>query len=115
MVMDSDMTKTIEHEISSGNVFADIGIADPVETLAKAELARRISSIIKHRHLKQEDAAKLLGVDQPKVSKLVRGQLKECSLERLMNFLMHLDRDIEIIIKKRPRKRETGRIAVSSV
>ncbi|MES9902052.1 MAG: XRE family transcriptional regulator [Sedimenticola sp.] len=44
----------------------------------------------------------------------MRGQLKEFSLERLMNFLMHLDRDIEIVIKKRPRKRETGRIAVSA-
>ncbi len=109
------MVKAVEHELSCGNVFADIGIAEPVEALAKAELARRISSIIKHRHLKQADAAKLLDIDQPKVSKLMRGQLKEFSLERLMNFLMQLDRDIEIVIKNVHVSEETGRIAVSAV
>ena len=66
---------TIQHEVSSGNVFADIGVSEPAETLAKAELARRISSIIKHRHFKQTDAEKILKVDQPNISKLVRGQL----------------------------------------
>jgi len=104
----------IEHEESSGNVFADLGIAEPVEALAKAEIARRITSIIKHRHLKQAQAARLLNIDQPKVSKLVRGQLKDFSLERLMQLIMQLDRDIEIVIKKRPRTREDGRIAVST-
>ena len=104
---------TIQHEVSSGNVFADLGVAEPVEALAKAELARRISSIIKHRHLKQTDAAKLLKIDQPKVSKLVRGQLRDFSIERLMSFLLQLDRDIEIVIKKRPRTRDDSRIAVS--
>jgi len=104
----------IDHEISSGNVFADLGLDEPVEVLAKAELARKITSIIKHRHLKQIDAAKLLEIDQPKVSKLVRGQLKDFSLERLIDFMLKLDRDIEIIIKKRPRSREQSRIAVSA-
>ena len=91
----------IQHEVGSGNVFADIGVAEPVESLAKAKLARQIASIIKHRHLKQIDAAKLLKIDQPKISKLLRGQLKDFSIERLMSFLMELDRDIEIVIKKR--------------
>lgn len=104
----------IQHEVSSGNVFADLGVAEPAEALAKAELARRISSIIKHRHLKQADAANLLKIDQPKVSKLIRGQLKDFSIERLMHFLMQLDRDIEIVIKKRPRTREDSRLAVSA-
>ncbi len=106
---------TIQHEVSSGNVFTDIGVSEPAETLAKAELARRISSIIKHRHLKQTDAAKLLNVDQPKVSTLIREQLKNFSIERLMSFLMQLDRDSEIVIKKRPRTRDDSDIAVSSV
>lgn len=105
---------TIKHEVGCGNVFADLGVAKPAEALAKAELARRISSIIKHRHLKQIDAAKLLKVDQPKVSKLMRGQLKDFSIERLMSFLMQLDRDIDIVIKKRPRNRDDSRIAVSA-
>lgn len=55
---------TIRHEASSGNVYADIGISEPAKTLAKAELARRISSIIKHHHLKQTDAANVfLNID----------------------------------------------------
>lgn len=88
------MNKT-EHEVSSGNVFADIGMAEPVDSLAKAELARKIGSIIKYRHLNQTEAAELLGIDQPKVSRLLRGQLKEFSMTKL-----RLDRDIEIRIKK---------------
>ena len=104
---------SIQHEISSGNIFADLGVAEPVEALAKAALARRIASIIKHRHLNQADAAKLLKIDQPKISRLVRGQLKDFSIDRLMNFLMLLGRDIEIVIKKRPHTREKSLIAVS--
>ena len=90
----------IKHEMSSGNVFADIGMVEPVESLAKAELARKVGSIIKHRHLNQTEAAKLLGIDQPKVSRLLRGQLKEFSMTKLMDFMLRLDRDIEIRIKK---------------
>ena len=90
----------ITHEVSSGNVFADIGVAEPVEALAKAELARKVGSIIKHRHLNQTEAAKLLGIDQPKVSRLLRGQLKEFSMTKLLDFMLRLDRDIEIRIKK---------------
>ena len=89
-----------KHEVSSGNVFADIGVAEPVEAFAKAELARKVGSIIKHRHLNQTEAAKLLGIDQPKVSRLLRGQLKEFSMMRLLDFMLRLDRDIEIRIKK---------------
>ncbi len=97
--------RKIEHELSSGNIFADLGVAMPAAALAKAELARKISSIIKHRHLVQTEAAALLGIDQPKISRLTRGQLKEFSLERLVSFLLRLDRDIDITIKKKPRSR----------
>ena len=90
----------IEHDVSSGNVFSDIGMSDPVESLAKAELARKIGSIIKHRHLNQTEAAKLLGIDQPKVSRLLRGQLRDFSMAKLLDFMLRLDRDIEIRIKK---------------
>ena len=103
------------YEISSGNVFADIGIKDPADALAKAELARKIASIIKHRHLIQADAAQLLGIDQPNISRLLRGQLKDYSMERLLHFLLRLDRDIEIVILKRPRSRQQSRIDVCTV
>jgi len=90
----------IEHELGSGNVYADIGFPGPVEAQAKAELARKLGSIIKRRHQSQTAIAKLLGIDQPKVSRLLRGQLKEFSMARLLGFMLRLDRDIEIHIKK---------------
>ena len=97
---------TIDHEVGSDNVFADLGFGDQsAEMMAKAEIARRITSIIKHRHLTQAAAADLLEIDQPKVSKVMRGKLGEFSLARLLVFLMKFDRDIEIIVKKRPARK----------
>ena len=102
----------VEHEMSSGNVYADIGYPKPAEAQAKAELARTLGSIIKHRHLSQTATAKLLGIDQPKVSRLLRGQLKEFSMTRLMSFMLRLDRDIEIHIKKHRSARVPPKIEV---
>jgi predicted XRE-type DNA-binding protein len=102
----------IEHEMSSGNVYADIGSPEPVEAQAKAELARKLGSIIKHRHLSQTAAAELLGIDQPKVSRLLRGQLKEFSMTRLLGFMLRLDRDIEIHIKKHKSEQVPPKIEV---
>ena len=102
----------IEHELSSGNVYADIGFPEPVEAQAKAELARKLGSIIKHRQLSQTAAAKLLGIDQPKISRLLRGQLKEFSMTRLLGFMLRLDRDIEIHIKRHGSVRVPPKIKV---
>ncbi len=106
------MRKKIDAIKSSGNVFADIGVAAPEEALAKAKLARKISEIIKHRHLAQKDAAAILGVDQPKVSALMHGRLGGFSTERLFKFLNALGRDVEIVIKRKPRSRQEARVAV---
>lgn len=99
---------------SSGNVFADLDVEEPGVALVKAQLAHRISSIIKHRHLTQEEAAEILGVDQPKVSALTRGRLYGFSTERLMEFLTALGRDVEISVKKRGRASEHGRMLVKA-
>lgn len=104
----------IEHEVSSGNVFADLGYADAEEALAKAELARAIGAIIEERGLTQAQAATLLGVDQPKVSALTRGRLTGFSTDRLFRFLNLLDRDVEIAIKPKGPARSRGRISVVS-
>lgn len=82
-----------------GNVFADLGLADAGERLAKAELARQIGMLIRDAGLTQARAAARLGVDQPKVSALLRGRLKDFSTERLMRFVTALDRDIVIAIR----------------
>ena len=86
-------------EGSSGNVFADLGLNNPEELLAKAELVQRIADIIAERKLTQVRAAKLLGIDQPKVSALLRGKLDGFSTDRLFRFLNALGRDVEIVIR----------------
>lgn len=90
--------------MSSGNVFADLGAVAPEEALAKAELTVKISEIIEANGLTQAAAARVLGIDQPKVSALLRGRLTGFSTERLIKFLNALGRDVEIVVKDRPRK-----------
>lgn len=98
----------------SGNVFADMGMPNPEERLAKAQLAHAISRVIQERGLTQRAAAELMGVDQPKVSHVLRGRLADFSTERLMGFLTGLGRDIEIVVKVPPRSRKKGRISVAA-
>jgi predicted XRE-type DNA-binding protein len=90
------MTQEIEVYSGSGNVFADLGLPDADELLIKAQLADQISDLIEERQLTQVEAAKLLGIDQPKVSALVRGRLSGFSTDRLFRFLNALGRDVEI-------------------
>lgn len=106
------MTRAIEIEISSGNVFADIGLSDPEERLAKADLAIRIAAAIRAQRLTQARAARVLKIDQPKISRLLRGQLSGFSTGRLMRFLTLLGRDVEIVVKRTPRSRRQGRVRV---
>ena len=106
------MSKKIEVEEGSGNVFADIGLPNPEERLAKAHLAIRIGEAIRARRLTQTRAARLLKIDQPKISRLLRGQLSGFSTERLMHFLTLLGRDVEITVKPTPRSRRQGQLRV---
>ncbi|MEH2045709.1 helix-turn-helix domain-containing protein [Nostoc sp.] len=97
---------------SSGNVFADLGLPNSEERLVKAELARKISEAITFRKLTQVQAAELLGIDQPKISALVRGRLSGFSIDRLFQFLNDLDNDVEIVIKRKPEDRKQARTTV---
>jgi len=97
---------------SSGNVFADLELPDAEERLVKATLAIEIDRILTQRKLTQRAAAALLGIDQPKVSQLVRGRLDGYSTERLMGFLTTLGRDIDIVVRPTPRSRRQGRLKV---
>jgi predicted XRE-type DNA-binding protein len=94
---------------SSGNVFADLGFPDADEMLAKAELAIKIAGILHRRRLTQMQAAEILGVDQPKVSALIRGRLAGFSIERLLRFLLLLGTDVAITIKPRQRSHSRSR------
>ncbi len=96
----------------TGNVFSDLGFPDAEERQAKLRLAHAINRIIEKRHLTQAQAAEILSVNQPKVSVLANYKLEGFSVERLMTFLTSLDRDVEIIIKKKPRSGRAARISV---
>ena len=98
---------------SSGNVFADLNVKDPDEALAKAKLVQQISAIIRRLKLSQTAAAKICGVDQPKISKLLKGELYGFSTEQLMRFLTALGQDVEIVIKAPVRRRlSKGKLTV---
>ena len=86
---------------SGGNVFADLGLPDAEELLAKSAIAMKINQIIDKRHLSQTEAAALLGITQPKVSMIQHGKLRGFSLEKLCNLLTLLGRDVDIVIRER--------------
>lgn len=102
----------IECEVSSGNVFADLGIENPEEELTKAKLVWEIEQVIKKKKLTQAAAAKIMGINQPKVSALIRRKLDGFSVERLIHFLNTLGQDIDIIVRPKPQNRKQAIINV---
>jgi predicted XRE-type DNA-binding protein len=99
---------------SSGNVFADLALPQPRELLARAELVQRIRDIISERKLTQVKAAAVLGVDQPKISALMRGKLDGFSIDRLLRFLNALGRDVEIVIRPAQKRRQADTRVISA-
>ena len=93
------MTNKKRCETGSRNGFKDIGVANAEEHLVKAELVFKIETIMKDRGLKQVDAADLFGIRQPDVSKMLRGEFRQFSVERLLRFLVALDQDVAIVVK----------------
>ena len=102
--------KAQKFEIGSGNVFADLGFANPDKELLKAHLTLAIYKLIKERCYTQKDAAEVLGIDQPKVSLLMTNRAGSFSVNKLMDFLTCLDQDIEIHVHPK-----TGREAQITV
>ena len=108
------MARKIKFKKSSGNVFADVGFVDANLRLAKSRLAFKINRIIEDRNLKQAEAAKILGVNQPKISAISNGVLDAFSIERLIQFLNKLDQDVEVVIRGKPgRARRSSHFKVS--
>ncbi len=94
----------LEIEVGSGNVFADLGLEDAPELKLKATIVGQINSILRHRHLTQVQASELLGLPQPKISALKNGKLRGFSLEKLLEIMVKLDRDVEIGFSKSSKK-----------
>jgi predicted XRE-type DNA-binding protein len=99
---------------SSGNVFADLGFTDADERQTRVRLALAINQILERRRLTQTKAARLLGINQPKISALSKYRLDGFSVERLMRFLNALDQDVDIVIRTKLDRRREARIAVTA-
>ncbi|MGH8224171.1 MAG: helix-turn-helix domain-containing protein [Woeseiaceae bacterium] len=106
-------TDKVKIKRSSGNVFADLNLPEADVQLLKADLVTRIDAIIRQRRLTQLEAAKVLGLSQPDVSRLLRGNFREYSVDRLLRLLTALGRDVEIVIRK-PRSRRRGRLSIEA-
>ncbi|CAK0748029.1 XRE family transcriptional regulator [Gammaproteobacteria bacterium] len=100
---------------SSGNLFADLGRPDAEEALARIKLAKQIADTIKRKTLSQTAAAAIMGLDQPKVSALVRGRLAGFSTDRLFRCLNLLGQDVEIVVRDRPNDHVAARISVVTI
>ena len=100
-------------ERGSGNVFADLGLPDADAHIVKAELVSRIDDIVRDRGLTQTAAARLTGLSQPDMSRLLRGDFREYSLERLFRLLNALGRDIDIVIRQ-PRSTDGARLRIAA-
>jgi len=98
-------SKKMDFEVSSGNVFTDLGLPDAAELDIKVRLAVEIVRVINARRLSQAAAARVLTINQPKVSALKNYKLDGFSVERLMTFLIALGQDVEIRIKSDPAPR----------
>ena len=101
--------------VGSENVFADLGLPDAETHHLKAQLVSEIVRAARARKLTQTGLGKAIGVSQPEVSRMYHGHFREYSVERLMNFLTALDREIEIVIRPRPPAGRKRRIAVKAV
>jgi predicted XRE-type DNA-binding protein len=108
------MKKNKDYNESSGNVFKDLELPYPEESLAKAELAYQVNLLIAEKKLTQAQAAQLLGIDQPKISALKTGRLSGFSLERLFRLLNILDQDIVIKITPKKTSRTKSKVTVIS-
>lgn len=102
----------IDIEKGSGNVYADLGNASADEMLVKAQLATKIGEIIKSRRWSQQQAAEVLGMTQPKLSKMLRGQFRGISEAKMLDCLTRLGRDVQIVVGPARRSATVGRVAV---
>ena len=96
------------------NVFADLGRPDAENHFVKAQLVSRMMDIMKARNLSQTALADIVGIAQPDVSNLIRGRFRGYSIDRLMSFLVALDQDVEIVVRRKPRGRTDARLTVTA-
>jgi predicted XRE-type DNA-binding protein len=112
--MMSAKKKLPAHEVGSGNIFADLGLPNAEEHQLKAALVVQLKRLIAERGLTQTAAAKLIEMKQPDLSKVLRGQLRLVSVDKLMRTLTAFDQDVEITLKPHRKRGVAGRITLIS-
>ena len=100
---------------SSGNVFEDIGFPNPEESLLKAELSHKIRDSIRRKKLTAEQASECLGIDQTKISAIVKGNNGRFSIDRLIRFLRILGNDVDIVVKAKTHTQKIGHLKVITI
>jgi predicted XRE-type DNA-binding protein len=108
------MTKREAIRRGTKNVFADLGFADAETHLLKAELVSRVQDVLQEGQLTQTEAAKITGVSQPDLSRMLRGQFRDVSVERIMRILIRLGCEVDIVVKMRGRRRAFSPIHVDA-
>jgi predicted XRE-type DNA-binding protein len=109
------MMRKVKVEVGSGNIFVDLGLPDADTHFLKAQIVSEIYRLTKERKLIQAQAGKLMGISQPEVSRMFKGNFREYSIDRLMGFLTAFDRDVEIVVKPHKKAGKGGRITFSSL
>ena len=105
------MAKRKTHvEVGSDNIFADLGLPDADTHFLKAQIVSEIYRLTKQRRLTQAAAGKRMGISQPEVSRMFKGNFREYSIDRLMGFLTSFDRDVEIVVRPHRKAGQAGRI-----
>ncbi len=99
----------------AGNIFADLGLPDANTHFLKAQVVSEIYRIINQRKLTQAGAGKLMGIPQPEVSRMFKGNFREYSVDRLMGFFTSFDRDVEIVVKRHKKDGRAGWITFSPI
>jgi predicted XRE-type DNA-binding protein len=107
------MTRKVKIEAGSDNIFADLGLPDADTHFLKAQIVAEIYRLINERKLTQAAAGKLMGISQPEVSRMFKGNFREYSIDRLMGLLTSFDRDVEIVVKLHKKTGKAGRIRFS--
>jgi predicted XRE-type DNA-binding protein len=109
------VAKTSDESVTQGsaNIFADIGLNQPEEALAKARIVETIAELLKNKRLSQSESGRLVQLTQPQISRLMRGDTREFSYERLMRVLTALGQDVEITIRATTRRNKRGRVLVN--
>ena len=107
------MVRKVKVDVGSGNIFADLGLPDANTHFLKAQIVSEIYRLSNERKLTQVQAGKRMGITQPEVSRMFKGQFREYSVDRLMGFLTGFDRDVEIVVRPHKKGGKAGRITFS--